>query len=177
MGNEEELSNGRHGWVTAWSTVAYTILTAGLLFIAWQTYEHTFGRSHDQSFSVSVPVTDGHNFGRAKEIQLDFAVKRYSVEPKLVSCVMTVVSPRYDRQLVIVPSNTRLTDSDGDNFLLMGAVPNYVLERGQTVALKLQFAVNKDLVLPATITLSGYIDNRAFQHSFDIKQTSWPDSH
>ena len=57
---------------------------------------------------------------------------------------------------------TYLVDNDGDTFQMAGgySVLNVPLDRDKTSVFKLEFAVNKNLALPATVRIGGYIDNR-----------------
>jgi hypothetical protein len=93
----------KHSRITAWSTVVYTVLTGGLLWVAWLAYSHPHGAPGEQSFSVpatSTRIVDG----TAKTVgasTVNFTVKPCNVSSTVVSCVLTAVSPHYDRKLQI----------------------------------------------------------------------------
>jgi hypothetical protein len=162
------LSENGHGWLTAWSTVAYTVLTAGLLLIAWLTYKHAFRTSADQFFSVPISPSPGVG-SAAKQGSLDFQVQKCSIGTKLVSCTLTVGSPHYDRKITIIPYDTVLTDREGDMFRMSNSLMNLLVDRDQSLPFKMEFAVNKDIARPAIVELAGIVDGlQRFEHRFEI---------
>jgi hypothetical protein len=106
----------------------------------------------------------------AKQGSLDFHVQKCSVGAKLVSCTVTVGSPHYDRKILILSYDTVLVDSEGDQFHMNNALINLSVDRDQSLPFKTEFAVNKDIVRPATITLAGVVDGvQRYDHGFEIK--------
>ncbi len=169
------MSEGRHGWLTGWGTLISGIATIGLAVVAYLAYAHPRGNPGQQSFSV--PANGGSGSSKetngtgkhSREASLDFEMKKCHVGSKLVSCSLTVVSPRYDRRLIIAQYGSRLIDNEGDNFQMTSGMVNMTLERDQKLAFKLAFPVNKDVVCPLTVKMIGWIDNEQLDKGFEIR--------
>jgi hypothetical protein len=163
------MGDGRRGSLTDWGTLIGGIATVGLAVVAYLTYVQRRDNLGQQTFSV--PISSGSLVGSTdrKQSSLDFEVKKCVIQPQLVSCSLAVVSPRYDRRLIINPYGTRLVDSDGDSFEMVGAYMHMALDRDQKLPFKLTFAVNKDVVRPLTVKMSGSIDREQLDRGFEIK--------
>ena len=154
-------------WVGSLATVVGVI-------VAYQAHVPFQSQPGQQSFSV--PVNASSESSRAstygigqREASLNFEVKKCDIGPKLVSCTLTVLSPRYDRRLMLFPWGTRLIDSDGDTFRMNDGLVNLTLERNQGVPFKLTFEVNKDVARPLTVRMVGSIDNHELDKGFAIR--------
>jgi len=163
------MGDGRRGSLTGWGTLIGGVATAVLAVVAYLTFVHRRDNPGQQTFSV--PINSGASEGIAgrKSGSLDFEVKKCNIEPKLVSCSLTVVSPRYDRTLRINPYATRLVDSDGDSFSTTSGYLNVSLDRNQKLPFKLSFVVNKDVVRPLTVKMVGNIDQEHLDKGFEIR--------
>ncbi len=163
------MSWSRSATVAAW--VGSLAAVAGVI-ISYQAYARSQSRPGQQSFSIPVNASRESSQEAAggmdgQKASLDFEVKRCDIGPKLVSCTLTVVSPRYDRRLILW--GTRLIDSDGDSFQMKGGMLDLKLERDQRLPFKLAFEVNKDVVRPLTVKMTGSIDNQALEKGFMIR--------
>jgi hypothetical protein len=86
--------------------------------VAWLAYSHPRGAPGDQSFSVPATSTRMVD-GTARTVSastVKLTVRPCNVSANVVSCVLTVVSPHYDRKLHIAQSMTYLVDNEGDRF-------------------------------------------------------------
>jgi hypothetical protein len=159
------MSDSRRGSLTEWGTL---IATAVIAVVGYLTYVHRNDQPGEQRFSVPVNTSASNDPTARKQGSLEFQVKKCGIEPKLVSCSLTVTSPRYDRRLTINFS-THLVDGDGDRFNMSGQYLSLPLDRDQTSTFKLAFAVNKDVVRPLAITLEGSIDQNTLNKQFQIQ--------
>lgn len=166
------MSEGKHGWLTGWGTLIGGVAAVGMLVMAYLTYAHP--KSAEQKFSITINNGNDSDTGKSwwggkKESTMDFEVRRCSVGSKLVSCSLTVTSPRYDRRITISPWQTNLLDSDGDTFQMTSQTVNLSLERNEKLPFKLEFAVNKDVSHPLTVKMAGTIDGMiALNKGFEI---------
>ena len=154
------MSDGKHGWLTAWGTLIGALAAFGAFIVAYWAY--AYPHRAEQNFSITLNSSAGEaESGRSssgkKAPSLDFKVKTCSVGSKVVSCSLTVVSPNYDRRLLIRPWQTRLIDSDGDTFPMTSQIVDLTLERNEELPFKLDFAVNKDVSRPLTVKMGGHI--------------------
>jgi hypothetical protein len=145
--------------LAAWGTVVVGVVSLYL------TYTSGSPAKQEQSFSLAVKAPGN----ASREALVNFVVKQCTVAPKLVSCVLNVVSPLYDRNFYLTYYQTMLVDGVGDTFRETPISGNLLLERDQTFTFKVEFVVNKDIVRPAKITLAGRLDSSPFQKSFDVK--------
>ncbi len=100
---------------------------------------------------------------------MNFEVKHCDVGSKTVTCSLSVVSPRYDRKLVVSSYYTHLIDSEGDSFAMTSEMIRLDLDRNQKLAFKLAFQVNKELVRPLTVKMVGDLGSDRLDTSFEIK--------
>ena len=102
-----------------------------------------------------------------KDSVLNFQVRKCAIAAKLVSCSLTVTSPKYDRRVTL--AGTKLVDDDGDIYQASNSYQLLNLERDQSATFKLEFAVTKNISLPATVELNGLLDSERFSHNFKVK--------
>jgi hypothetical protein len=165
------MSGEKQGWVKLGALGAFL---AGVAAVA--TFYYTFIRARPQTFTVPVKPTSASSSPSSgiaavfkREPGLDFEVKRCDVGRTLVSCILTVISPGYDRQLLLEPYNTFLADSDGDRFRMVGINQIIHLDRDQSIPLRMDFPVNKDITRPAHVQMSFYIDSNPVEKGFEVK--------
>lgn len=147
-----------------WTAVS-ALATVGLVVIGALQLRQS---RNNVSFTVPVKAQATSESG-GRDTSLEFQVKKCNVEAKTVWCSLTVLSPGYDRRLVIMSFQTALIDNDGDRFPMTGLSLNLMLDRNQKMTFKVQFPVNKDIVRPATVQLVGYIDYTRFEKGFELK--------
>jgi hypothetical protein len=104
-----------------------------------------------------------------RERGVEFEVKRSSVSSKVVSCLLTVVSPTYDRTLYVQPYQSFLLDGDGDWFPMANQFERLHLDRSQAITFRMTFPVNKNIVRPAHVQVVGAIDGSYFEKGFEVK--------
>ena len=140
--------------------------------MGYWTYAHP--NPGQQSFSVPVSgQSDGKTEVKPGQLRggatVNFEVKHCDVGSKTVTCSLSVVSPRYDRKLVVSSYYTHLIDSEGDSFAMTSEMIRLDLDRNQKLAFKLAFRVNKDVVRPLTLKMVGDLGSDRLDTSFEIK--------
>jgi hypothetical protein len=97
------------------------------------------------------------NPGHASIAGIFFEVRKCSIKPTLVSCIMNLTSIDYDREFFLDGVRTTITDNDGDIYRInINVFGGLQLDRNSPVPLKLEFPVNKDVARPIVVRLNGY---------------------
>jgi hypothetical protein len=163
------VSDSKAAWFSGWGTLISAIAGVVVAVVAVLTYAHTQGQS-SQSFSVALDSQQEQGVpGHGADKSLNFTIKHCDVGAKEVSCVLTVLSPRYDHRLEIFPLHSSLTDADGDRFQGTRDAWYIQLERDQPSTFKMVFQVNKSIVLPATVQMVFYVDGFRHEKTFPLK--------
>lgn len=166
------MSDGRRGSLTGWVTLIGTVAALITAWVSCMGYLHPHGES-SQSFSVSLnsPQEPGATGQHVPDKSLNFVRKKCDVGAKLVWCVLTVVSPHYDKRFMLWPNQSHLVDNEGDSFALEGLLLDTMLERDQPSTFKMSFPVNKNVVLPATGHMVFYADGIQYEKAFQVKDS------
>jgi len=120
----------------------------------------------EQSFSVTVGTGD---FGKGHEGTLKFVLKGCDVNEKAVWCKLAVSSPKNDRALFVPQSGMVMTDKGGNAFRSFTKTSETPLASGRESTLSMGFLLDRKLLPPAKITLSGYVDNLPIWTSFEVR--------
>jgi hypothetical protein len=162
------MNEERPGWAKLGALGAFL---AGIAAVA--TFYYTFINPRPQTFTVPIKPSaqqSGVLTGVfTHERGLQFEVKRCSVSSKVVFCVLTVVSPAYDRTFYLQPYQSFLLDADGDRFTMSDRFEILHLDRDQPITFRMTFPVNKDIARPAHVQMVGAIDGSYFEKGFEVK--------
>jgi hypothetical protein len=153
-------SSGLRKWLVALAAVFAAVV--GL-------FSYACPRRGEQSFSVEVRATGPSGADAERRTSVEFTVKNCVIEPKSVWCSLSVLSKKYDRDLILNAYNSQLVDNDGDAFHSSGFYQSIHLERNVERQFKMEFAVNKDIALPARVIMNGSIDGDGFEKSFEVR--------
>lgn len=163
------MSDSKAAWFSGWGTWIGSIAAVVVAVLAYLTYAHPQGQS-SQSFSVALDSQQEQGVpGHGADKSLNFTIKRCDVGAKEVSCVLTILSPRYDHKFQPVPFQSYVTDGDGDRFKGDERTWEISLERDQPSTFKMVFQVNKSIVLPATVQMVFYVDGFRHEKTFPLK--------